>query len=108
MNLEKVLVGIDCNVNDAMLAQVKKVVDDADFSATDLDHIINLHEKVKVYGGFVALSNSEDVFKVKSENYEPAALKDFNLTVHNWGEKYNFKVKKLEGKETYYITGKND
>lgn len=108
MNVESVLVGLGYNINDAVVAQAKKVVEDGDFSVPDLDHIVNLHDKISVYNGFVALSNSEDVFKIKCESNDPTFLKEFNLAVHDWAEKYNFKVKKLEGKETYYITGKDN
>lgn len=108
MNIESVLIGLGYNANEALDAQVEKVVEECEFGQPDLDHIVNLHHKLHGCGGFVALSNSENVFKIKNETLNPTFLKEFNLTIHDWAEKYNFKVKKLDGKETYYITGKND
>lgn len=108
MNIEKVLVGLGYNANEALINQVKQVIEECEFGQPDLDHIVNLHDKLHGVGGFVALSNSENVFKIKNETLNPTFLKEFNLSVHDWAEKYNFKVKKLDGKETYYITGKDD
>ncbi len=77
-------------------------------SVPDLDKIAELNEEIKTMGGYVALSNSEDVFKIKCETSDITALKEFNLAVYNWGQENGFKVKKLDGKEVFYITGKDE
>lgn len=106
MNLESVLVGLDYNVNEAIVKQGEVAIKAGNFNEPDLNHIINLHEKLKALGGFVALSNSQSVFKIKCESKDEEKLKEFNLDVVDFAKKYNFNIEKLNGKETYYILGK--
>lgn len=108
MHYTPILTSLGYTPNDALKAQVKRCVEDAGLSVPDLDKIAELHESVRAFGGYVALSNSEDVFKVKCETSDAKAVKEFNLAVHQWGEDNAFKVKKLDGKEVFYITGKNE
>lgn len=108
MHYTPVLVSLGYNPNDALKEQVRRCIEDAGLSVPDLDKIAALHEDIQVFKGYVALSNSEDVFKVKCEATDPTMLKDFNITVYNWSQENGFKVKKLDGKEVYYITGKDE
>ena len=66
-------------------------------------HIIALHDHLKNYGGFVALSNSNPYFKIKIESNDPSKIEIAVQEVQKWADKYNVTLQKVEGKETYYI-----
>lgn len=108
MHYTPVLTSLGYTPNDALKAQVKRCIEEAGLSVPDLDKIAELNEEIKTMGGYVALSNSEDVFKIKCETSDITALKEFNLAVYNWGQENGFKVKKLDGKEVFYIRGKDE
>jgi len=65
-------------------------------------HLLALHDNLKQHNAFVAISSSEDFFKIK--NLENS--KDATDYIHKWAHKYNVNLLKVAGKETYYITGK--
>lgn len=108
MSLELVLTGLGYNVNGALLEQVKRVLSASDFDEKEIEHIINLHEKIKHSDGFVALSNSEDKFKIKCESTIPEIIDEFNEIVQSWASKYKIVIEKLAGKQTYYILRRED
>ena len=108
MHYTPVLTSLGYTPNDALKAQVKRCIEEAGLSVPDLDKIAELNEKIKTMGGYVVLSNSEDVFKIKCETSDITTLKEFNLAVYNWGQENGFKVKKLDGKEVFYIRGKDE
>ena len=108
MHYTPVLTSLGYTPNDALKAQVKRCIEEAGLSVPDLDKIAELNEEIKTMGGYVALSNSEDVFKSKCETSDITALKEFNLAVYNWSQENGFKVKKLDGKEVFYIRGKDE
>ncbi|RAZ60127.1 type II secretion system protein [Campylobacter hyointestinalis] len=106
MNLDSILIGLGYNINDALLQQVKRILSACDFDENEISHILNLNDKLKLHFAFVAISNSEDVFKIKCESNNNEIKKAFNDIVSEWALKYKFKIKKLDGKETYYIIGR--
>ncbi|ARQ99558.1 MULTISPECIES: type II secretion system protein [Campylobacter] len=108
MSVELVLTGLGYNVNDALVEQVKRVLSASDFDEKEIEHIINLHEKIKHSDGFVALSNSEDKFKIKCESTIPEIIDEFNEIVQSWASKYKIIIEKLAGKQTYYILRRED
>jgi len=64
-------------------------------------HLLALHDNLKPYDSFVALSSSHDFFKIKNETNSEEA----KVYIHKWAEKYRVNLEKVEGKETYYIIG---
>ena len=65
-------------------------------------HLLALHDNLKHHNAFVALSSSQDFFKIKNENRSD----DADAYIHKWAEKYRVNLQKVAGKETYYIMGK--
>ena len=47
-----------------------------------------------------------DVFKIKNENSATDVVKGVREAIFDWSEKYKLAIEKVEGKETYYITGR--
>ncbi len=69
-------------------------------------HIISLNDALKHMHAFVAASNSVKHFKIKCDNLDaPEILEEFHNEVEHFSKKYNVEIKKLDGKEVYYIIG---
>lgn len=68
-------------------------------------HIMDLHDHLKVNNAYVALSNSNNYFKIKIESPTPELALEAHEKVKHFSEKFKVSLKKLENKETYYIEG---
>jgi hypothetical protein len=70
-------------------------------------HILTLHDELAHLKGFVALSNSKNLFKIKASNDLSNEIKEeFKTVVENWATKYKVNIEKVINKPTYYILGK--
>ena len=70
-------------------------------------HIMDLHDHLKVDGSFVALSNSENYFKIKVEASSPELADEAHEKIMHFSDKYKVTLNKLDNKKTYYILGFN-
>ncbi len=102
-NTELVLNALGYTPNEALKEQVLRIFNACDIGENGISHILNLHDKLSIYDGFVALSNSEDVFKIKCNSSGVSQV--FSDIVNEWATKYKFKIQKVAGKQTYYILG---
>ena len=100
MEISALLNQLGYNENDATAAQVKRILNNCD--GLNLSSIITLNDHLKPLGGFVAMSGSEDVFKIKNASKTPGALN----VIENWAEKHRINIKKVN-ETTHYILGKN-
>ena len=100
MEISALLNQLGYNENDATAAQVKRILNNCD--GLNLSSIITLNDHLKPLGGFVAMSSSEDVFKIKNAGKTPDALN----VIENWAEKNKINIKKVN-ETTHYILGKN-
>ena len=100
MEISALLNQLGYNENDATTAQVKRILNNCD--GLNLSSIITLNNHLKPLGGFVAMSGSEDVFKIKNAGKTPDALN----VIENWAEKNKINIKKVN-ETTHYILGKN-
>ena len=101
MEISALLNQLGYNENEATTAQVKRILNNCD--GLNLASVITLNDHLKPFGGFVAMSGSEDVFKIKSTQ----EMKENVLNViENWAEKNKMNIKKING-TTHYILGKN-
>ncbi|WP_423903526.1 type II secretion system protein [Campylobacter showae] len=100
MEISALLNQLGYNENDATAAQVKRILNNCD--GLNLSSIITLNDHLKPLGGFVAMSGSEDVFKIKNASKTPGALN----VIENWAEKNRINIKKVN-ETTHYILGKN-
>jgi len=91
--------------NDALIKQLEKVEQNTTGYEKIQKHIMDLHDHLKVDGSFVALSNSEDCFKIKVEAPSPELATEAHEKIQRFSEKFKVQVNKLENKETYYILG---
>jgi hypothetical protein len=91
--------------NDALLEQLERIEKNTEGYEKIQKHIMDLHDHLKVNGSFVALSNSEDCFKIKVEAPSPELAEEAHEKVRHFSDKFKVKLNKLENKETYYISG---
>ncbi len=91
--------------NEALLAQLEKVEQNTKGYEKIQKHIMDLHDHLKVDKSYIALSNSNDYFKIKIEAMTPELAEEAHEKVQHFSEKFKVAVKKLDKKETYYILG---
>ena len=91
--------------NDALVKQLEKIESNTDGYEKIQKHIMDLHDHLKVDNAYVALSNSEDYFKIKIEAPSPEIAEEAHEKVKRFSDKFKVTVKKLDNKETYYIIG---
>ena len=93
--------------NEALMSQLERIEKNTVGYEKIQKHIMDLHDHLKVDGSFVALSNSEDVFKIKVEAASPELAQEAHEKVRRFSDKFKVTVRKLDNKETYYIAGFN-
>ena len=93
--------------NDALLKQLQKIEKNTVGYEKIQKHIMDLHDALKVDGSFVALSNTNDYFKIKVEAPTPEFAEDAHEKIQHFSEKFKVKIEQLENKKTYYIIGFN-
>ncbi len=91
--------------NEALLTQLEKIEENTYGYEKIRKHIMDLHDHLKVDNSFVAMSNTNNYFKIKIESPSPEIAKEAHEKVKHFSDKYKVKVNKLENKETYYILG---
>ncbi|MCI6989558.1 MAG: type II secretion system protein [Campylobacter sp.] len=102
-----VLVALGYNSNEGTVAQLKAILSKCDFEDNELKRIVELNDNIKKYeGAYIAMSNSNPYFKVKIETADENLVKVFREDIFAWSDKYKLKLEKVDGKETYYITGR--
>ena len=88
------------------LEQITKIIQNTKGFENFSKHILALHDQLARIKGFVALSNSQDVFKIKgSEDVSREIQEEFTNLINNWSTKYKVELQKVANKSTYYIIG---
>ncbi len=110
MNLEltpeALLTQLGYTKTDKSVEQIKKTIANTKGFENFSKHILSLHDELAHLKGFVALSNSKDVFKIKgSENTSKEIQEEFSNLVNKWATKYKITTEKVANKPTYYILG---
>ena len=90
--------------NDALLSQLEKI----EKNTTDYEkiqkHIMDLHDHLKVNDSFVAMSNSNDYFKIKVHAPSLELENEAHEKIKHFSEKFKVTLHK-ENSNTYYIKG---
>lgn len=88
------------------IKQMENIINNTNGFDNFSKHILALHDQLAHLKGFVALSNSKDVFKIKrSEEVSKEIQDEFSNLVENWSSKYKVAIEKVQNKPTYYIIG---
>ncbi len=105
MQTEAMLIQLGYVPNDALMEQLKKIQNNTKGYEKIQKHITDLNDHLKVNDAYVAMSNSNDCFKIKIESQNPAIAQEAHEKIKHFSEKYKVKVEKLDNKNTYYILG---
>ncbi len=93
--------------NEALTGQVARIIENTEGFEKIRKHIVDLHKSLKVENSYVAMSNSNDYFKIKIESPSDALKTAALEKIEHFSNKYKVKLQKVEGKDTYYIIGFN-
>jgi len=102
---ENLLTQLGYSTSETALKQVSNIINNTLGFDKFSKHIISLNDELKHLGGFVAMSNSHDYFKIKLDDATSELIGDFRDVVEKWSQKYKVQLQKVENRETYYIIG---
>lgn len=105
MQKDAMLIQLGYVPNDALLEQLQKIEENTAGYDKIQKHIMDLHNHLKVDGAYVALSNSNDYFKIKVDSPSQELAQEAHDKIKHFSDKFKVKVDKLKNKETYYIIG---
>ena len=93
--------------NEALINQLDKIERNTVGYEKIQKNIMDLHDHLKVDGSFIALSNSENYFKIKVEASSPELAEEAHEKIQHFSDKFKVTVNRLDNKKTYYILGFN-
>jgi len=102
---EAILRQLDYIPNEALKEQMGRIIDNTTAFNKIEKHVMELHKQLKVDGSYIAMSNSEDYFKIKIEAPSTELTDEAHEKIKHWSEKYKTEVSRVQGKDTYYIKG---
>ncbi|MDD2698075.1 MAG: hypothetical protein PHF17_04640 [Arcobacteraceae bacterium] len=102
---EMILSQLEYTINESSLEQVTKAINNTKGFTQFAKHLISLNDNLKHMNAYIALSNHTELFKIKSENNNPAILEEFHDAVKKWSDKYHVSLEIIPNKEVYYILG---
>lgn len=105
MEHDAVLNQLGYTPNEALMEQVGRIIANTPGYDRIEKHMLELHKALQVDGSYIAMSNSEDYFKIKLEAPSPELNEEAREKVTHFGSKYKIELEKVAGKETYYILG---
>jgi hypothetical protein len=91
--------------NDALLEQLDRIITNTEGFDKIGKHILDLHDHLKVDNGHVAMSNSEEFFKIKVESDNDVIAAEAMEKIDHFAEKYKVALRRVDGKKTFYILG---
>ena len=108
MQREAMLTQLGYSPNDALMSQLQEIEQNTTGYEKIQKHIMDLHDSLKVDGSFVAMSNTNNYFKIKVESPSAAVAEEAHEKIKRFSDKFKVKINKLDNKETYYILGFNN
>ena len=103
---ENLLIQLGYPVNDATLAQMERTLAATKNFDAFSDHIFSLKDEIARYNGYIALSNSRDILKIKSDATHPEEIEAYRDALTKWSEKYKVTLEQVKDSNTYYILGR--
>jgi len=105
MQKEAMLTQLGYVPNNALIEQLQRIEENTAGYEKIQKHIMDLHDHLKVDGSYIAMSNSNDFFKIKVEASSPEIAQEAHEKIRHFSEKYKVAINKLDNKNTYYILG---
>ncbi len=94
--------------NEALMSQLERIENNTTGYEKIQKHIMDLHDHLKVDSSYVAMSNTNDCFKIKIEASSEESAAEAHEKIKHFSNKFKVAINKLENKETYYIIGFNN
>ncbi|MDT8338824.1 MAG: hypothetical protein RQ763_06470 [Sulfurimonas sp.] len=107
MQKEAMLTQLGYVPNNALVQQLQRIEENTTGYEKIQKHIMDLHDHLKVDGSYIAMSNSNDFFKIKVEAPSAEIAQEAHEKIQHFSEKYKVVINKLDNKNTYYILGFN-
>ncbi len=104
--VEAMLTQLGYTINESVMSQMENIIKNTKNFLDIQKHIVQLNDALKPFQAYVAMSNSNNYLKIKNESSNES-LKEVDDMINKWANKYKIGLKKVEGKETYYIIGKD-
>ncbi|MBN1840527.1 MAG: hypothetical protein JW802_10855 [Campylobacterales bacterium] len=105
MHRQAILTQLGYSVSENTLAQLECVIANTIGFEHVEKHLITLHDALKPYYSFVALSSTKDYFKIKNEAHDTEMVDEVNEMITKWATKYKITLEKVPNKNTYYVIG---
>ena len=105
MQRDAMLTQLGYSPNDALIQQLERIENNTIGYEKIQKHIMDLHDHLKVDNSYVAMSNTNDCFKIKVESLSPEIAEEAHEKIKHFSDKFKVTVNKLDNKETYYIVG---
>ncbi len=102
---EAILRQLDYTPNEALEEQIDRIIKNTTEFQKIEKHMMELHKQLKVDDSYIAMSNSEDYFKIKIEAPSPELTQEAHDKIAHWSEKYKVQIDRVDKKDTYYIKG---
>ncbi|MFA6197339.1 MAG: hypothetical protein WC656_11940 [Sulfurimonas sp.] len=91
--------------NGALLGQLERIENNTTGYEKISKHIMDLHDSLKVDNSYVAMSNTNDYFKIKIEAPSKEIEEEAHEKIRHFSDKFKVTVNQLDNKKTYYILG---
>ena len=102
---ENLLVQLGYPLTDALLAQMKRSLEATPGFETFSRHLLSLKDEIARFDGYLALSNSRDVLKIKSDASRPEEIDAYKAVLKKWADKYKVSLEHVGKTNTYYLLG---
>jgi len=104
---ENLLIQLGYQTTPALMTQMETIIANTTGFDTFSKHILSLKDELAHKGGFIAMSNSSDYLKIKTDLTKAEDVAVFVDVLEKWSSKYKVTLKKVEGKNTFYIIGQD-
>ena len=104
---ETLLIQLGYPRSDALLAQMERTIAATDGFETFAHHLLTLKDAIARYEGYIALSNSRDALKIKSDAVQPDEIEAYRQALVHWSDKYKVALEPVGTTATYYILGRS-
>ena len=105
MTQEAILNQLGYIPNEALGEQLSRIETNTKGYEKIVKHIMDLHEALKTDKSYVAMSNSNDYFKIKIDTISDVGSADALEKINHFADKYKVQLQKVEGKPTFYVLG---
>jgi len=102
---ENLLIQLGYQPTPALLKQMESIMENTRNFDAFSKHILSLKDELQHFGGYIAMSNSSNYLKIKSDHSKAEDIAAFEEVLQKWSSKYKVALQKVEGKPTYYILG---